>query len=56
MDKLVKVIEYLLCTGYLHGLLHFIFIITITVDILLSSFHRGSSVNWSEPVNCKSGI
>lgn len=56
MDKLMKIIEYLLCSGGLHGLSYYIFIITITADILLSSFYRGSPVNSSEPVNCKSGI
>ena len=40
MEELIKIIEHYLCIRALHGLLHFIFIITIIVDIFLSSFYR----------------
>lgn len=33
MQELVKISECLLCSGTLHELLHFIFIITIIVEI-----------------------
>lgn len=48
--------NWVLCTQCLSRLLHFIFMITITNNILLSSFYRGSSMNWSELVNSKSRI